>query len=183
MPISLDGDVATALASNHFEYALCVSIPGGYNITNNPDSLTVGGVTYTPDEILLGTSNTQRRYEISADSAEITIGNADQTIYQDYVTNTYEGQSVKILAAFVDEDFQPLNSNSVMVVFEGVLDAWAVNESGTKSTLKLKLTSHWSAWKIKKGRRTNSGSQQSEFPTDTVFEYSHMDELAYKWGL
>lgn len=183
MPISVDSTVDVALAESHFEYALCVQLPGGYNVTNNPDSLTVGGVTYTPDEILLGSSGTKRKYDISADSAEVTLGNADQTMYQDYVSNTYEGQPVVVLAAFVDDEFQRISANSYMVVYEGVLESWAVNEGTTKSELKIKITSHWSAWRVQKGRRTNSGSQNSLYPTDTVFEYSHMEELPFKWGL
>lgn len=182
MPVTVDSAVTTALESSHFEYALCVSLPGGYNVTNNPDSLTVGGVTYTPDEILVGASESTRKYEITADSAEITLGNADQTLYQDFVSNDYAGQPIAIVLAFVGDDFQPLNSNAYMPAYEGVLDSWTVKEDGGNTSIAFRMTSHWSSWKTKKGRYTNNGSQQQYYPNDTVFQYSHQEKLPVKWG-
>ena len=183
MPITVDAAVTTALNDPHFEYALCVQIPGGYNITDNPRSITVGGVTYTPDNLVLDGGDHTRRSEITADSADLVFDNADQTLYQDYVANDYEGQPIVALYAFVNDDYSVINANAYLPLFEGILDSWAATESGGRATLKLRSTSLWASWRTKKGRKTNSASQQQFFPNDTVFEYSHQEELPYKWGL
>ena len=182
MPVTVDAAVTTALNSNHFEFALCARTPGGYNITNNPDSLTVGGVTYSPAEILIGASGHKRTLDITASSAEITIGNADQVMYEDYTSSTYVGDEIEVVIAFVNESFQPLNSNAYMPLYRGVLDSFATSENGSSSSLTLKMTSHWQAWRDTKGRKTNSASQNQFYPTDTVFEYSHQEKLPVKWG-
>ena len=150
MPISLDSAAVSALESQHFEYALCVSLPGGYNVTNNPDSVTVDGVTYTPDQILVKASDTSRKSVITSDGAEITMGNADQTMYQDYVTNGYTNEPISLTLVFVDDDYQPLNSNAFLPVYRGVLESWTVQESKGTTTMAFRRTSHWSAWKTKK---------------------------------
>lgn len=183
MPISVDAAVTSALASEHFDYALCVQIPGPYNVTNNPDAITVGGVTFSPDQILMEANDTQRQLEIKAADLEIVLGNADQTIYQDYIQNDYTGQSMSVWFAFVNDKHQRLNANSYMPLYRGLLDSWSVSESGTRTQIVLRGSSHWTAFSKVTGRRTNSGSQQQYFPNDTVFEYSHQEELPYKWGL
>ena len=183
MPISLDSAVEAALESQHFEYALCVSLPGGYNVTNNPSSLTLDGVTYTPDEILVSASDTTRKYAITADGATITMGNADQTLYQDYVTNGFYNEAISLHLVFVDGDYQLLNANASLPLYKGVLDSWTVKESKGKTSIAFRMTSHWSAWKTTKGRKTNTGSQSQYYPNDSVFEYSHQEELPVKWGL
>jgi hypothetical protein len=182
MPITLDAAVTAALDDPHFGYAMCVSLPGGYNVTNNPNDLTVDSVTYTSDEILVAASDTTRKYAITADGAEIRMGNADQTMYQDYVTNGYVNEPITLTLVFVDEDFNLLNANATMPVYKGVLDSWTVQESKGQASIAFKMTSHWSAWKVTKGRKTNTGSQAQYYPNDTVFEYSHQEELPVKWG-
>ena len=182
--LSFPSSVVNALASNDFTYSLLVDLPGNFQVTNNPHDLTWSSVTYSPAKLLMDVGDIERRQDISSDSFDIIMDNADQAIYQDYVANNRIGTVVPVYAAFVDPTtYDLLAADSVVRVYSGLFDSWDVSEAGTKATVTLRLTSHWSAWKVVKGRATNSSSQEEVYPGDTIFEFSYQEELPHKWGL
>jgi len=181
--ITVDSSVTTALADDHIEYCLLVDLPGPYRITDNVREISYDGNTYSPEQLLLSTGSVSRKREINADSYEVVVSNIDQTIYQDYVVTNYTNQPVDVYLGFLTESGDLISSVSVMPVFKGVVDSWGLSESGSKSTLTIRMTSHWSQWKLITGRRTNSDSHEERHPGDTVFEFSHQEELPIKWGL
>lgn len=181
--ITVDSSVATALADDHLEYCLLVDLPGPHRITDNVRDLTYDGITYSTEQLLMSAGGLSRKREINADSYEVQVSNIDETIYQDYLGTNYTNQAVAVYLGFLDEDGDLISSASVMPIFKGVIDSWGLTESGSKSTLTIRMTSHWSQWKLIKGRRTNADSHEERYPGDTVFEFSHQDELPIKWGI
>ena len=182
--LTVPASVDTALADEDLVWALLVDLPGGFPVTDNPHNLTYDGTTYTPAKVLLSAGDVKRAQDISADSYEITMDNADQAIYEDYVVTNRVGTAVEVFAAFVDAGTYDLRAaDSVIKIYEGVLDSWSVSEQGSRASISIRLTSHWSAWKIVKGRFTNSSSQEETYSGDTIFEFSHQEELPIKWGL
>jgi len=181
--ITVPASVTNALASSDLTWSLLVSLPGGYEATDNPHNLTYDGTVYNSQVMVLEGGSLKRKSDITADSYEVLISNVDQSMYQDYVDVNRVGSQVSVYAAFVDpDDYNLLSSDSVVEVYRGLLDSWVVAEEGEAATMTVRLTSHWSSWKVVKGRFTNTASQTEVYPGDTFFEYSQQEVLPITWG-
>jgi len=84
--------------------------------------------------------------------------------------------------AFHDDSCDLLASDSVIKLYEGIVDAWDLSESATTSEFSIKLTSHWATFEVVNGRFTNQSSQKEYYGTDNFFKYAYQEELPLKWG-
>jgi V8-like Glu-specific endopeptidase len=187
--ITIPSSVSTALASSRYRTALLVHLPGtGFKVTDNHKPITYNSTTYaTSGEIILKTSNINRTTEIAANSYTLTFAGADRSAYQEY-TNLgtdyarYVGQTGTLYLAFLDDNYELLDSGSVLELYTGVIDTWDLTETKTTSEFSVKLTSHWASFEVTNGRFTNSASQQEYYPGDDFFKYSHQEDIPLKWG-
>jgi hypothetical protein len=183
--ITIPSSVTTALASTHYRVALLADLPGtGMSVTDNHKPITFGGTTYSAtDGLLLKTSDVSRTTAIEVNSYTLTFSGADKSAYTQYYDNTHVGKSATLYLAFLDDDYALLDSGSVVEMYTGIIDTWALSETGTTSDFSIKMTNHWSTFEIINGRFTNSSSQQEVYDGDTIFEYSTQDKLPLKWGI
>jgi hypothetical protein len=185
--IPVPAEVEAALASTSFRTALLVQIPfqnGNLYLTDNDRSITVGGNTYVSNStLILGSEDVKRDREISADAYTIRFDHADISIYQDYIVEDHVGKVAKISVAFLNPNGTPLSSSAFLELYSGLVDSWSITEQGSRSDIGLRLTSHWSAFKVVSSRYTNSASQNEMYPGDTFFEFSYQEDLPTKWGL
>jgi hypothetical protein len=183
--ITIPSSVTTALASTHYRVALLADLPGtGMSVTDNHKPITFGGTTYSAtDGLFLKTSDVSRTTAIEVNSYTLTFSGADKSAYTQYYDNTHVGKSATLYLAFLDDDYALLHYGSVVEMYTGIIDTWALSETGTTSDFSIKMTNHWSTFEIINGRFTNSSSQQEVYDGDTIFEYSTQDKLPLKWGI
>lgn len=182
--ITVPASVTTELGKSTFKTCLLLDLPGPFRITDNPKALTHNSLTYTPaDGIIMSAGDVNRQRELSSDSYEIGLDATNLGIYQDYVTNNRVGASVTMSLAFVDSTYNIINSDAVVMLYKGLVDSWSLSEQGSKAEFSIRVTSHWSAFKIRRGRYTNTASQEEFYPGDTLFEFSFQEELPIRWGL
>jgi hypothetical protein len=124
-----------------------------------------------------------RTTRIETNSYNITFSGADRSVYEQYYGNAHVGKLATLRLAFLDDNYELLDSASVLEMYTGVVDSWSFDETGTTSDFSIKLTNHWSTFEIVNGRATNSSSQQELYSTDTIFQYAIQDKLALKWGI
>jgi hypothetical protein len=187
--ITIPNSVSTALEASTYRTSLLVHLPGvGFKITDNHKPITYAGTTYTTsDEIVLKTSNVSRTSDIAANSYTITFAGADKSAYQEYTNSgadyvRHVGKTGTLYLAFLDDNYELLDSTSVLELYTGVVDTWELSESNSTSEFSVKLASHWVTFEVTNGRFTNSSSQQEYYPSDEIFKYSHQEELPIKWG-
>lgn len=187
--ITIPNSVSTALEASTYRTSLLVNLPGaGFKITDNHKPITYAGITYTTsDEIVLKTSNVSRTSDIAANSYTITFAGADKSAYQEYTNSgadyiRHVGKTGTLYLAFLDDNYELLDSTSVLELYTGVVDTWELSESNSTSEFSVKLASHWATFEVTNGRFTNSSSQQEYYPDDEIFKYSHQEKLPIKWG-
>lgn len=186
--LSVPASVTSALAGPDFSMTLMVRLPGSgsdYRLTDHWRNLTYQSATWVANgKVILSTDRAARSREISADSYQLTLDNADKGIYEDYAQNGHVGKRAYVYIGFVDPDTGLLlAADSVMQVYEGLVDSWKINDTSSSSQFSLRMTSHWSAFEVVNSRFTNPASQEEVYPGDTIFEYSYQDKLPIKWGL
>ena len=182
--ITIPSSISTALASSNYRVALLADLPGtGMQVTDNHRPITFGGVTYAAtDGLLLKTSNVNRTTSIETNSYNITFAGADKSAYTQYYDNVHVGKSATLYLAFLDDDYELIDSTSVIEMYTGIIDAWSLTESGTTSDFSIKMTNHWSTFELVNGRFTNASSQEEIYAGDKIFEFSTQDKLPLKWG-
>jgi hypothetical protein len=182
--ITIPSSISTALASPDYRVSLLANLPGtGMQVTDNHKDVTYGGVTYSAtDGLLLKTSNVNRTTAIETNSYNITFAGADKSAYTQYYSNAHVGKPATLYLAFLDDDYELLDSTSVIEMYTGIIDIWSLTESGTTSDFSIKLTNHWSTFELVNGRFTNSSSQEEVYSGDTIFEFATQDKLPLKWG-
>ena len=187
--ITIPNSVSTALAASTYRTSLLVHLPGaGFKITDNHKPITYNSTTYTTsDEIVLKTSNVNRTTDIAANSYTLTFAGADKSAYQEYTNSgtdyvRHVGKTGTLYLAFLDDNYELLDSGSVIELYTGVVDTWELNETSTTSEFSVKLSSHWATFEVTNGRYTNSSSQQEYYAGDEIFKYSHQEKLPIKWG-
>lgn len=182
--IPIPSSVSTALNSSAYRACLLANLPGtDFKITDNHKDITYNSVTYSSTgELLLKTSNVNRTTQIAANSYTLTVSGADQSAINEYTLNNHVGKTATLYLAFLDDNYDLIDSGSVLEMYTGIVDSWELSESATTSEFSIKLTSHWASFEIVNGRFTNSASQQEYYAGDELFKFSYQDELPVKWG-
>lgn len=182
--ITLTAEYQAALESDAFSPCYLVKLPGPLTLTTGPDDLSFGGDTYVSGGLTIALDGLASTTEITANTYTITLDNADQTALGIYGNGNYIGSEVIVYMGLLNDDGSLILNGSnegPFEIYKGVFDGWGIQETGTRSTIKVKVKSHWASFNRKAGRFTNSASQQEIYPTDTFFEYSHEDVKDMRW--
>lgn len=185
--LTVDSSVTTALESNNWAHALLVQIPGAttHYYTDHWKDILYGANTYSHDgNLVLNSGRSSRDLELRADAITIRLDNADKSLYEEYAAANQVGKEVILSVAFVNKATgNLLAANSVAELYKGIVDSWSQMDDGGTSSFSIRLTNHWGAFEIRKGRYTNTASQEEAYPGDTLFEFSFQKVLPTKWGL
>ena len=181
--LSLTTEYVTLISSDQFSPCFLVKLPG-LTVTTAPDDLSFGGDTYVSSGLVIKMDSYGSTTDISANTYTIELDNADQTAFAIYANDNYIGADVTVYMALLEDDGSLVvdgSGDGPFEIYKGIFDGWAVTESTTKSTIKVKAKSHWAAFNRKAGRFTNSASQQEIYPTDSFFEFAHEDINDLRW--
>jgi hypothetical protein len=177
---TLDSVTLAALASDNFEYAYLCDLPANLRYTNHATDLSVGGVTYISNGLVSEFSGVSQSQAITLDSYTLQLSNVDNSIAKGYTLSNFRGQPATIYMAII-EDGEVVGVPTV--IYKGTLDSFGIKETGSTSTLSLKLTSFWANYNQKGGRYTSDSIQQGLHTGDTIFKYAHEESSdSLGWG-
>ena len=177
---TLDSATLAALASDSFEYAYLCDLPPNLRYTNHATDLTVGGVTYISNGLVSEFSGVSQSQAISLDSYTLTLSNVSNDVAKGYTAVNFRGQSATIYMAIIENG---VVVGTPTVIYKGTLDSFGIKETGSTSTLSLKLTSFWANYNQKGGRYTSDSIQQGLHTGDTIFKYAHEESSdSLGWG-
>ena len=186
MTRSLTTAVKNELATDDIRPIHLITIGFGtpVNITDCSFSLTssVSGssVTYASSDFILGISNFTEETDITKTSINLTLSGADQTFISVCLNENIVNDGVVVYRGFLND------SNALIadpfLLYKGTIDTFGISESGTGSSVTLRIVSHWADFEKMNGRKTNNISQQRFFSTDVGMDFSSETVLDIKWG-
>tara|TARA_R100000234_G_scaffold87566_1_gene56081 strand:- start:1448 stop:2014 length:567 start_codon:yes stop_codon:yes gene_type:complete len=154
------------------------------NITDNAFDLTssVSGssVTYSSSAFLVGASSFEEQTDITKTTLSVSLSGVDTSFISVVLGENIVNDSVTIYRGL-------LNSSNALIadpilLYQGNIDTFEINETETESNVKLMVVSHWADFEKKSGRKTNNASQQRFFSTDVGMDFSSQTVLDLKWG-
>ena len=188
MPITVPSEVTAAVSGPAFKFCRLYQIPGttpavNY-LTDHWKNITFNGNGYVSSSSVsvMNVDPAKRELDVSADSLQIEMDNTDKTIYEQYASNNQVGKIARIFIAFLDDSGDLLTTSSAVEMYTGIVDSWSQTDSTNESKFVLRLAGYWATFNVVKGRYTNQASQSEFYTGDTIFEFSHQDDLPVKWG-
>jgi hypothetical protein len=128
----------------------------------------------------MGISDFTEETDISKQSFDLTLSGADQTFISVCLNENIVNDGVVVYRGFLND------SNALIddpfLLYKGTIDTFGISESGTGSSVTLRIVSHWADFEKKNGRKTNNISQQRFFSTDVGMDFSSETVLDIKWG-
>ncbi len=154
-------------------------------LTNSPidiavDTLTSTGKTFAANGDMLSFDTVQETIEARVNQVNIVLSSASNTITNLFFNNDYIDRRVVIYRVFYDQQFNIIDVP--VMLFDGEIQGYQVNETGTTSTLSVTTASVFYDFDRIHGRRTNSTSQQTYFPADRGFDQAAVVTDKIKWG-
>ena len=186
MTRSLTTAIKNQLATNDIRPVHLITI--GFSTTINitdcsfPLTSSVSGssVTYDSSDFILGISNFEEKTDITKATLNLTLSGADQSFISIVLNENVVNDSVIIYRGLLD------SSNSLIadpiLLYEGTIEGFEINETKTTSFVNLKVVSHWADFDKKAGRKTNNTSQQRFFANDVGFAFASEIVKDIKWG-
>lgn len=184
--ITLTAEYQAAVESDAFSPCYLIKLPGPLTLTTAPDDLSFGGDIYVSGGLTVALDGIASTTDLSTNTYTITLDNANQTAMAIYANGNYVGAPSTVYLGLLDDSGSLILDGSgfgPIEMYTGVFDGWAVKEDKNRSTIAIKLRSHWAAFNRKAGRFTNSSSQQELYPTDSFFDFAHVDQNEIRWGV
>jgi len=118
--------------------------------------------------------------DIAKQSLDFTLSGADQTFISTCLNENVVNDSVTIYRGLLND------SNALIadpfLLYKGTIDTFGISESGSESSVTLRIVSHWADFEKENGRKTNNISQQRFFSADVGMNFSSQTVTDIKWG-
>ena len=188
MPRNLPSAIKTELAKDGIAFADLVELhfPTVQLLTNAQIPVftttpTSGGAqTYTSNGNLLSFDLIQETGEAKVNQLNISLSGCSQTFTDLFLNNAYVDKRVVIYRVFFDDQLQIISTPVMM--FDGEIQSFSINETGETSTVFVSSASVFYEFEKVNGRRTNETSQQGFFPNDRGMHYSSLTLDDILWG-
>jgi hypothetical protein len=182
MTRSINAATITALASDAFSVCHLIQLDFStvIRLTDWNRGISALSNTFISSPHLLEIGESAESTDPRINSLQITMSGVEQTYVALFLSQSYIDVRGRIWKAV-------LGANDVVVgapfvVFDGRVSSYSITDGDTDSTVAIELSSHWKDFELRKGRRTNRGSQQYYFPADTGMDYSGVVVKDLKWG-
>jgi hypothetical protein len=97
-----------------------------------------------------------------------------------FLSQNYIDVPARIYRAVLDDNDVVIGSP--ILVFNGVITNYDIQDSKSESTVTVQIASHWKDFEKENGRKTNDNSQKIYFPNDEGFEFAAKTIKDLKWG-
>ena len=182
MSRSLNASVITEIAKDSVTmcHLVKMSLSTVQYMTDASYDIAYDGNTYASSNYFMSMDSVEESSDVRVNSLNIELSSVGQSFTSAFLSNPYIGKQVVIYRAFLN------SSGSIIgvpvVIYDGRIDGFDMNESETDSTITVSVASHWSDFEKKAGRYTNSNSQSLFFTGDDGFEFAGNTVKDIKWG-
>jgi len=192
MPRGLGSTITTELARDRIRFSDLLELhfdDGPYNplcLTNCPldigpiSTTTATSKTFAANGELLSFDTIEETGEARVNKVSIQLSGASNTITNLFMNNDYVDRRIVIYRYFYDEQFIAIGSP--VMLFDGEIQSFSINETEKSSTLTVTSASVFYDFERLNGRRTNSASQQTIFLGDKGFDQAAVVTDKIKWG-
>ena len=136
--------------------------------------------TYTSSSYFMNFDTVEESSDVRVGSLNIDISSVSQAFTSIFLTYPYIGKQVIIRRAFLDSSGSIIGEP--VIIYDGRIDGFDLNETETDSLISVSVASHWSDFEKKSGRYTNTNSQELFFTGDKGFEFAANTVKDLKWG-
>lgn len=182
MTRSLHADVKTEIAKDSFTtcHLIEFTLTTLHRITDASHNLVYNGNLYSASEHLLEFASINESSDVRVGNVNLTLSSVEDTYLTELLSGGYIGEQFLAYRAFLDSSGAIIGTP--VLVYDGRIDGYDVDDSRDSSVITLSIASHWSDFQKRAGRRTNANSQKLYFPTDEGFEFSANIVQDIKWG-
>ena len=187
MPRGLSSTIKTELAKDKIAFADIVELHFDtlYRLTNCQIDVvtatdTASSGTYAANGSLLSFDTVTETGEAKVNQINLSLSGASNTYTNLFLNNDYVDRRIVVYRIFFNNQMQILGSPVMM--FDGEIQSYVINETGATSTLSITSASVFYEFERVNGRRTNDASQKAIFPTDNGLKYSAITLEDLRWG-
>tara|TARA_R110000744_G_scaffold165078_3_gene282200 strand:- start:3137 stop:3691 length:555 start_codon:yes stop_codon:yes gene_type:complete len=142
--------------------------------------LSISGQTWVSSSHFLGSGDITETADLRVNSIDVTLSGVSQEYVNIFLAQNYIDRTAKIYRAVVNDSDAVIGSP--ILVFDGLMTGYNIQDGRESSTVTVKLASHWKDFEKEVGRKTNQNSQSIHFPNDKGFEFSAKTIKNLKWG-
>ena len=141
---------------------------------------TASSGTYEANGELMSFDTVTETGEAKVNQINLAISGASSTYTSLFLNNDYVDRRVVVYRIFFNQQLQIIDSP--VMLFDGEIQSFLINETGDTSTLSVTSASVIYDFERTNGRRTNDTSQKAFFPNDNGLKYSAITLEDLKWG-
>jgi len=182
MSRSIHADVITELAKDSVKMCHLVEIhlSSTSYLTDAGQDISVGGNTYVASSHLLNISTVKESSEVRVGTSKIKLSGVEQSFIATLLSSAYISKQLIVYRAYLDANNAIVGTP--VLIFDGRIAEYDIVDTPETSTVELGVSSHWSDFERKGGRRTNSNSQLLFFTGDKGFDFAANIVKDLKWG-
>lgn len=172
MSRGLSSDTIAALSADNINLCTLVEFqfPLVIRLTDYDRSVTALGQTFASGDHLIDIGNVIESSELRVNATSVALSSVDQTYVSLFLGNAYINTKARIWKAALNQS--DAIQGEAILIFEGLITGYEINESDTASRLNVGIASHWKNFEKRSGRKTNHNIQQLYFPGDNGFLYA-----------
>jgi len=182
MSRTIHTDVITELAKDGFTKAHLVKVnfDTPVYLTDHAHALTYNSQSYESGGHLLGMSQVNETAEMRVGSFSLNLSGVEQSYISILLSQNVINRQVLISRVVINATGGIIGDP--ILLYDGRIETFSIADQSDTSTINLAVTSHWSDFEKRAGRRTNDASQQSFFPGDKFFKFASQSVKNIKWG-
>lgn len=182
MTRSIDAATIAELAKDNFNLATLIqfNLSTTLYLTDWDRNLSALSQTWASSSHFLGVGDVTETSDLRVNTLDVTLSGVEQSYVSIFLAQNYIDRPVKIYRAAINASDAVIGSP--ILLFEGLITSFNIQDSKDTSTITVQLASHWKDFEKEVGRKTNNNSQSIHFPTDKGFEFAAKTIKDLKWG-
>ena len=182
MTRSIDAATIAELDKDNFNLATLIQfdLSSTLYLTDWDRNLSALAQTWSSSPHFLGVGDVTETSNLRVNTIDVTLSGVEQAYVTIFLAQNYIDRSVKIYRAAIDSSDAVIGSP--ILLFEGLIAGFNIQDSKDTSTITVQLASHWKDFEKEVGRKTNNNSQSIHFPADRGFEFAAKTIKDLKWG-
>jgi hypothetical protein len=178
----IDSATIAELAKDDFNLATLIrfDFSSVLYLTDWDRDISALSATWNSSPHFLGVGDVKETSDLRVNTVDITLSGVEQSYVSLFLSQNYIDVPAKIYRAVLDDNDVVIGSP--ILVFNGVITNYDIQDSKSESTVTVQIASHWKDFEKENGRKTNDNSQKIYFPNDEGFEFAAKTIKDLKWG-
>ena len=178
----IDSATIAELAKDDFNLATLIrfDFSSVLYLTDWDRDISALSATWNSSPHFLGVGDVKETSDLRVNTVDITLSGVEQSYVSLFLSQNYIDVPARIYRAVLDDNDVVIGSP--ILVFNGVITSYDIQDSKSDSTVTVQIASHWKDFEKENGRKTNDNSQKIYFPNDEGFEFAAKTIKDLKWG-